>query len=475
MGLQVKRALISVSDKSGVVPFARALADLGAEILSTGGTHRTLIDADVAAVEVSSVTGFPEIMDGRVKTLHPMIHGGILARRDVDGATMATHGIVGIDLVAVNLYPFEHTIAQPGCTLEQAIENIDIGGPAMLRSAAKNHRDVLVVVDPSDYPGVVATLRSGGSKQDERLRMALKAFRHTAAYDAAIARYLGEQQSLESLQPGSARGLPLASSKSPQPGSARGPPLAVRMKVMVVGSGGREHALAWTVSRSPRVEAVLVAPGNPGTAAEGGKVRNVAVDADDFEALAGVAESGAVDLTIVGPEAPLAAGIRDLFDARGLACFAPTQAAAQLESSKSFAKSFMARHGIPTAAHGTFSDSGAAEDYIRAQGAPVVVKADGLAAGKGVVVAQDVEDAVAAARDMLSGASFGDAGRQVVVEEFLVGEEASFTCVVDGRQALPLASSQDHKARDEGDTGRTPAAWGPTRPRRSSPRRSTTA
>lgn len=225
------------------------------------------------------------------------------------------------------------------------------------------------------------------------------------------------------------------------------------MKVMVVGSGGREHALAWAVARSRQVEAVLVAPGNPGTAAEGGKIRNVAVDADDFDALAALAEANGIDLAIIGPEAPLAAGIRDFFDARGLACFAPTRAAAQLESSKSFAKSFMARHGIPTAAHGTFSDSGAAEDYIQRQGAPVVVKADGLAAGKGVVVARTVDEAVASAREMLSGARFGDAGRQVVVEEFLAGEEASFTCVVDGKQALPLASSQDHKARDEGDTG----------------------
>ena len=194
MRTRVERALVSVSDKTGLVPFARALADLGVDILSTGGTRRTLADADVAAVEVSSVTGFPEIMDGRVKTLHPKIHGGILARRHLDGATMATHGIVGIDLVAVNLYPFERTIAQPDCTLPLAIENIDIGGPAMLRSAAKNHRDVLVVVDPTDYPAVIAMLRGGGTNRGDRLRMALKAFRHTAAYDAAIARYLGEQQ-----------------------------------------------------------------------------------------------------------------------------------------------------------------------------------------------------------------------------------------------------------------------------------------
>ena len=193
MAQEVKRALVSVSDKSGVVEFARALAELGAEILSTGGTHRALVDAGVAALEVSSVTGFPEMMDGRVKTLHPMIHGGILARRHVDGPTMAAHGIVGIDLVAVNLYPFERTIAQPDCTFEQAIENIDIGGPAMLRSAAKNHRDVLVVVDPTDYAAVLEMLRAGGASLGERMRMALKAFRHTAAYDAAISRYLGEK------------------------------------------------------------------------------------------------------------------------------------------------------------------------------------------------------------------------------------------------------------------------------------------
>ena len=191
---QVERALISVSDKSGVVDFARALQAMDVEILSTGGTYRALAEAGVAAVEVSAVTGFPEIMDGRVKTLHPKIHGGILARRHLDAATMAKHGIGGIDLVAVNLYPFERTVARADCTLEEAVENIDIGGPAMLRSAAKNHRDVLVVVDPADYPRVIAMLESGGSGQDERLGLATKAFQHTAAYDTAITRYLKEQR-----------------------------------------------------------------------------------------------------------------------------------------------------------------------------------------------------------------------------------------------------------------------------------------
>ena len=186
----VKRALLSVSDKTGIADFGRALENLGVEVVSTGGTFAALAAAGIAATEVASVTGFPEIMDGRVKTLHPKIHGGILARRDVDAETLADHGIVGIDLVAVNLYPFQETVAQPDCTLELAVENIDIGGPAMLRAASKNHRDVLPVVDPADYPGVVDRLAAGGTALDYRLRMAVKAFSHTAAYDAAIVAYL---------------------------------------------------------------------------------------------------------------------------------------------------------------------------------------------------------------------------------------------------------------------------------------------
>ncbi len=225
------------------------------------------------------------------------------------------------------------------------------------------------------------------------------------------------------------------------------------MKVLVVGGGGREHALAWAFARSAKVQTVLVAPGNPGTAAEGGKIRNIDVDAN-IDALADCAEREAVDLTVVGPEAPLVAGIRDAFDARQLPCFGPSKAAAQLEGSKSFAKHFMARHGIPTAASATFADAAAAERYLRSHGTPVVVKADGLAAGKGVVVVrEDVDEAVAAMRTMLSGEGFGDAGRTVVVEDLLAGEEASFICLCDGERALPFASSQDHKPRDEGDEG----------------------
>ena len=185
----VARALVSVADKTGVAAFAAALDRLGVAILSTGGTRRTLAAGGIDSVEISAVTGFPEIMDGRVKTLHPLVHGGILARRDVDAATMAEHGIRGIDLVAVNLYPFERTVAKPGCTLAEAIENIDIGGPALLRAAAKNHRDVVVVADPADYGEVARRLEAGGIDGAYRLGLAAKAFARTQAYDAAIASY----------------------------------------------------------------------------------------------------------------------------------------------------------------------------------------------------------------------------------------------------------------------------------------------
>ena len=189
--LPVRRALLSVSDKTGVVDFARELAALGVEILSTGGTFKLLRDNGIAAVEVADYTGFPEMMDGRVKTLHPKIHGGILGRRDLDGAVMAEHGIQPIDLVAVNLYPFAATVAKAGCTLPDAIENIDIGGPTMVRSAAKNHKDVAIVVNAGDYAGIVASLKDGGLTYAQRFDLALKAFEHTAAYDGMIANYLG--------------------------------------------------------------------------------------------------------------------------------------------------------------------------------------------------------------------------------------------------------------------------------------------
>ncbi len=224
------------------------------------------------------------------------------------------------------------------------------------------------------------------------------------------------------------------------------------MKVLVIGGGGREHALAWKVAQSAGVEEVLVAPGNAGTAVEAA-CRNVNVAADDLEALVALAGREAVALTIVGPEAPLVAGICDRFHAAGLPCFGPSQAAAQLEGSKAFTKDFLARHGIPTGAYQTFDDPAAASAYVREQGAPIVVKADGLAAGKGVVVARSEDEAIAAIDDMLRGNAFGAAGSRVVIEEFLEGEEASFICLCDGSTALPFASSQDHKARDDGDKG----------------------
>jgi phosphoribosylamine--glycine ligase len=224
------------------------------------------------------------------------------------------------------------------------------------------------------------------------------------------------------------------------------------VKILVVGGGGREHALAWKAARSPLAEHVYVAPGNAGTAREPG-CENVAIDAADIPALADFAAAHQVGLTIVGPEVPLVAGIVDEFSRRGLKCFGPSAACARLEGSKAFSKAFFERHGIPTAAWCDFNDAEAACEYIRVRGAPIVVKADGLAAGKGVVVARTVGEAEAAVRDMLSGNRFGDAGARVVVEDCLVGEEASFIAMVDGAHILPLASSQDHKARDDGDRG----------------------
>ena len=224
------------------------------------------------------------------------------------------------------------------------------------------------------------------------------------------------------------------------------------MKVLIVGSGGREHALAWKCAQSPRVDEVIVAPGNAGTALEN-KTRNVEVSSDDTEALATLAQREDVALTIVGPEAPLVDGIVDRFNELGLPCFGPTAAAAQLEGSKAFTKDFMARHGIPSAAYRNFTELEPALEYIREQGAPIVIKADGLAAGKGVIVAHTLDEAEQAATDMLHGGSFGTAGSRIVVEEFLDGEEASFIVVTDGTTVLPMATSQDHKARDEGDTG----------------------
>lgn len=224
------------------------------------------------------------------------------------------------------------------------------------------------------------------------------------------------------------------------------------MKVLVIGGGGREHALAWKAAQCQGVEQVFVAPGNAGTAIETG-IENVAIAADDIAALLAFAQQQQVALTIVGPEAPLVAGVVDSFTAAGLTIFGPTQAAAQLEGSKAFSKDFLARHQIPTAAYGTFTDVAAAQAYVRAQGTPIVIKADGLAAGKGVIIAQTLAEADAAIADMLAGNRFGDAGSRVVIEEFLVGEEASYIVMVDGTTALPFASSQDHKARDNGDQG----------------------
>ncbi|TNE73268.1 MAG: phosphoribosylamine--glycine ligase [Gammaproteobacteria bacterium] len=224
------------------------------------------------------------------------------------------------------------------------------------------------------------------------------------------------------------------------------------MNILVIGSGGREHALAWKAAQSPDADRVFVAPGNAGTAREP-RLENVNIDVMDIEGLASFATSNQVGLTIVGPEAPLVAGIVDTFEERGLRVFGPSAGAAQLEGSKAFTKDFLARQKIPTAGYGNFTDVDEALAYVRKQGAPIVVKADGLAAGKGVIVAMTLEEAEDAIRDMLAGNAFGDAGSRVVIEEFLEGEEASFIVMVDGENVLPMATSQDHKRVGDGDTG----------------------
>ncbi len=224
------------------------------------------------------------------------------------------------------------------------------------------------------------------------------------------------------------------------------------MKILVIGSGGREHALAWKAAQSPLADKVFVAPGNAGTALEP-KLENVAIGVEDIDALVSFAKTNAIGLTIVGPEVPLVIGLVDAFTAAGLKCFGPTQGAAQLEGSKSFTKDFLARHQIPSADYKTFTEIEPALAYLQQQGAPIVIKADGLAAGKGVIVAMDLQTAEAAVKDMLAGNAFGEAGHRVVIEEFLDGEEASFIVIADGEHVLPMATSQDHKRAGDGDTG----------------------
>ncbi len=224
------------------------------------------------------------------------------------------------------------------------------------------------------------------------------------------------------------------------------------MKVLIIGGGGREHALAWKIAQSQDVTTIFVAPGNAGTATEE-KLQNVAIDAEDNQALLTFALESEIDLTVVGPEAPLVSGVVDLFESKGLKIFGPHQAAAQLEGSKAFTKDFLARHNIPTAEYQNFTEIDPAIAYVHEKGAPIVVKADGLAAGKGVIVAMTIDEAEAAIRDMLADNRFGDAGSRVVIEEFLDGEEASFIVMVDGKNVLSFATSQDHKRVGNGDTG----------------------
>ncbi|OBU15849.1 phosphoribosylamine--glycine ligase [Photobacterium aquimaris] len=224
------------------------------------------------------------------------------------------------------------------------------------------------------------------------------------------------------------------------------------MKVLIIGNGGREHALGWKAAQNPQVETVFIAPGNAGTAREP-KLENVDISVEDIASLVTFAQNNHIELTIVGPEVPLVIGVVDAFRAAGLAIFGPTQAAAQLEGSKAFTKDFLARHNIPTAEYQNFTEIEPALAYLKQKGAPIVVKADGLAAGKGVIVAMTAQEAEDAVRDMLAGNAFGEAGHRVVIEEFLDGEEASFIVMVDGKNVLPMATSQDHKRVGNGDTG----------------------
>jgi phosphoribosylamine--glycine ligase len=224
------------------------------------------------------------------------------------------------------------------------------------------------------------------------------------------------------------------------------------MNILIIGNGGREHALAWKAAQSPLADKVYVAPGNAGTALES-NLENVAISATDIPALIAFAQSHDIGLTIVGPEAPLVIGVVDAFQAAGLKIFGPSQAAAQLEGSKAFTKDFLARHNIPSAEYQNFTEVEPALAYLRSKGAPIVIKADGLAAGKGVIVAMTLQEAEDAVQDMLAGNAFGDAGHRIVVEEFLEGEEASFIVMVDGENVVPMATSQDHKRVGDGDTG----------------------
>lgn len=224
------------------------------------------------------------------------------------------------------------------------------------------------------------------------------------------------------------------------------------MKILIVGSGGREHALAWKAKQSPNVSTVYVAPGNAGTALEKGII-NIAITVDNVKSMVDFAQQNDISLTIIGPEMPLVAGIVDAFTNAGLKCFGPTAEAARLEGSKTYCKDFMLRHHIPTAEYASFTDAVAAIDYIKRKGVPIVVKADGLATGKGVIIAKTEQQAIDAVEAMLSGNGFGKAGHRIVIEEFIDGEEASFIVIADGRHALPMATSQDHKARDNGDKG----------------------
>ena len=429
--MAIKRALVSVSDKTGVVELAKFLHSIGVEIISTGGTMKAIKDAGIPVTYVSDVTGFPEMMDGRVKTLNPKIHGGILAIRSNPKhmQDMKDNGIKPIDLVVVNLYPFKETVAKPNVTEAECIENIDIGGPAMLRAAAKNFRDVIIITNPARYKTLIAMLSEHGDA-DLRTRktLAKEAFAHTAEYDAAIAAYLTKRLNEEKAQNGD----------------------NTIMQILVLGGGGREHAIVWKLAQSKKVEKIYCAPGNPGIAQ---LAECVNLDTTDNKGLAHWAKEHHIDLTVVGPEVPLVAGVADEFRAQGLAIFGPNAKAAALEGSKAFSKELMKKYNIPTAFFKVCNDLATAKAYVEEKGAPIVVKADGLAAGKGVIVAMTKEEAITALEEIMTDHKFGAAGANVVVEEFMDGEEASLLAFTDGKTVVPMIAAQDHKRVNDGDQG----------------------
>ncbi|MCL2665626.1 MAG: phosphoribosylamine--glycine ligase, partial [Defluviitaleaceae bacterium] len=434
------RAIISVYYKKGAAEIARALHEAGYELVSTGSTAEVLKSSGLPVTPVENVTNFPECMDGRVKTLHPKIFAGILAVRDSDAhlAVMDEHDISPVDVVVSNLYPFKETIAEPGCVLPEAIEKIDIGGPSMVRAAAKNYRYVSVLTSPSQYGEFISRLKNGQVDEAYRFKLSSEAFAHTAEYDRTIAKYLNEN--IEKLNEKDKAGI---------------------MSVLVVGGGGREHAIGWKLAQSPRIGNLFFAPGNGGTCELG---KNIGIPATDIEALAVFAKQNNIGLTVVGPEIPLQLGIADLFAESGLPVFGPEKKAAMLETSKIYSKAFMDKYGIPTAQYEIFYSADGILDNLPDKKYPLWIKADGLAAGKGAVYCADLNAARHTVNLLMKDKIFGEAGAKVVLEEDLRGPEVTLLCVTDGETIIPFETAGDYKRALDYDLGENTGGMGSVSP-----------